>query len=77
MQASQVPARAGPPPVQSGDVYTPSRQAYHTQMLSASKPDSSTQAGSTVGLGVPQDSFSRPQDLASIDLTVDSDDNSK
>lgn len=79
MQASQVPARAGPPPVQSGDVYTPSHEAVHRNQnkLSASKPDSSTQAGSTVGLGVPQDSSSRPQDLASIDLTVDSDDNSK
>lgn len=74
MQGSQIPARAGPPPVQSGDVYTPSRQAYHTQMLSASKP---TQAGIAVGLAVPQNSSSRPHDLASIDLTVDSDDNSK
>lgn len=79
MQASQVPGRVGPPPTQSGDVYTPSLQAMHQNQnkLSVPKRDSSTQAGSTVALGVPQARSSRPQHLASIDLTVDSDDNSK
>lgn len=75
MQTSQLPvnaSRAGLPPVQSAGMSTQhpsniaSSQAYEQAKHFAAKPDSGTQAGVSVG----------PQDLVSIDLTAQSDDNS-
>lgn len=86
MQTTQLPAsssRARLHPVQSASVSTQhpsnaaSSQACHQTKHFAAKPDSGTQAGISVGLGVPKGSSSGSQDLLSIDLTAESDDNSK
>lgn len=86
MQTSQPPASAsgaGLPPGQSvgkstqHPSNTSSSQGYHQAQHLAAKPDCVTQAGVSVGLGRLTGCSSAPKDLVSIDLTTESDENSK